>query len=95
MPRGEGIKPISSLFAKYQKNLVAPQGSVKKCVVEVIADLYGFKIDLKDMDYSVHNKTLTLKVRGPLKTEILLRKEEILTHLKGRLGERAAPVTIL
>lgn len=95
MPRGEGIKPINSLFDKYKQKLVAPQGSVKKCFCEVVEDLYGFTITDKQLDYSVHSKTLTLKVSGPLKTELMLHKDEILTHLKGRLDPKSAPKTIL
>jgi len=95
MARGEGIKHLSSLFDKYKKTLVAPQGSVKKCFCEVLEELYGFNVDQSGVEYSVYNKTLTLKVRGPLKSEILLRKREILNHLKGRLGEKSAPNTII
>lgn len=95
MPRGEGIKPITSLFDKYKQQLVAPQGSVKKCFCEVVADLYGFDIPQKQLEYSVYSKTLTLKVSGPLKTELLLRKDEILVHLQGRLGPKSAPKIIL
>jgi len=95
MSRGEGIKPLGSLFEKYKKQLVAPQGSVKKCFCEVVEDLYGFEIDMKKIDYSVSQRTLTLKLPSALKTEILLHKKEVLTHLKGRLGDKSAPTTIL
>ena len=95
MARGEGIKPINSLFEKYKSRLVAPQGSVKKSFCEIVQDLYGFEINERNLDYSVYSKTLTLKVSGPLKTELLLRKDEILTHLKGRLGDKSAPKTII
>ncbi len=95
MPRGEGIKPISNLFEKYKKHLKAPQGSVKKCFCEIVDDLYGLQIDDKKIDYSVYKKTLILKVAAPLKSEILLHQKEILNHLKGRLGEKSAPTTII
>jgi hypothetical protein len=95
MARGEGIKPLGSLFEKYKRQLIAPQRSVKKCFAEVLHDLYGFSIKESEVDYSVTKKALTLKVRGPLKTEILLHRQEILVHLKGRLGEKSAPNTIL
>lgn len=95
MARGEGIKPLGSLFEKYKKQLIAPQGSVKQCFVEVVRDLYGFQVTAQQLEYSVYKKTLTLRVSGPLRSELLLRKEEILTHMKGRLGERSAPTTLL
>lgn len=95
MPRGEGIKPINNLFEKYKKTLVAPQGSVIKEFCEVVHDLYGYSVKKEQVSYSTYSKTLTIKTSGALKTELLLHKEEILTHLKGRLGEKGAPTTML
>ena len=95
MPRGEGIKPINQLFEKYKQRLVAPQGSVKKCFCEVVEDLYGFSIKAEQLDYSTYSKTLTLKVPGALKTELMLHKSEIMAHLKGRLGAQNAPKTLI
>ena len=95
MPRGEGIKPLGSLFEKYKQQLVAPQGSVVKSFCELVDELYGFKVEPSKVSYSVYSKTLTLKVSGPLKSELLLRKVEILDHLKGRLGVKSAPKTII
>lgn len=95
MVRGEGIKPLGSLFEKYKKQLVAPQGSVKKCFSEVVLELYGYEIPTEKIDYSVSKRMLVLKLQGPLKSEILLHKREILTHLTGRLGEKNAPKTII
>lgn len=93
--RGDGIKPLNSLFEKYKRQLVAPQGSVKKCFCEVLLDLYGFEVKDTELEYSVYSRTITVRTRGALKSEILLRKEEIIVHLKGRLGERNAPHTII
>jgi len=95
MARGEGIKPLGSLFEKYRLQLKAPQGSVKKAFCEVVHDLFGFAVKDSDIEYSTHNKIITLKVRGPMKSEILMRKDEILAHLKGRLGEKSAPTSII
>ena len=95
MPRGEGIKPINQLFEKYKNRLVAPQGSVKKAFCEVVHDLYGYTIQENQLSYSVHSRTLTLKIHSAMKTELLLKKKEVMTHLKGRLGEKSAPLTLL
>ncbi len=95
MPRGEGIKPINRLFEKYRNQLIAPQGSVKKAFCEIVFDLYGYKVREDQVAYSVHNRTLTLKTPSALKTELLLKKKELITHLKGRLGEKNAPTTLL
>ena len=95
MPRGEGIKALGSLFEKYKKQLIAPQGSVITAFQEVVEDIFGLKIPKENISYSVHNKTISLRISGPLKTEIKLRKDEVIAHLKGRLGEKSAPTDIL
>ena len=95
MPRGEGIKSLNSLFEKYKKTLKAPQGSVVAAFCEVVDDLYGWQITKEQVSYSVHNQTLHLTVSGILKTELKLKKKEILNHLKARLGEQNAPREII
>lgn len=95
MARGEGIKPINTLFEKYKNRLVAPQGSVKRAFCEVVYDLYGYTVKEDQLTYSVHTRILTLKIHSALKTELLLKKKEVMTHLKGRLGEKSAPTALL
>ena len=95
MPRNAGPKPISTLFEKYRRQLVAPQGSVIKAFCELVSELYAFEVRADQVRYSTYTRTLTLKVPGPLKSEILLRKKEILSHLKGRLGEKNTPTTLI
>lgn len=95
MPRGQGIKPLNSLFEKYKLILRAPQGSVIKEFCEIIEEVVGVSIKPEQVRYTVHNKTLALTVPGPIKTEIKLKQKEIVAHLKGRLGAQNAPVTIL
>lgn len=95
MPRGEGTKKISDLFSKYKKRLVAPEASVVSAFVEVVEDLFGFKVPKDKVSYTPTTKTLSLTVGSALKTEIKLREEEVLNHLKGRLGEKNAPRVIL
>jgi len=92
MRKGSGeIKKLSDLFEKYRNTLKAPQKTVVSAFCEVVEDVLGVTVDQKKVSYTPHNRTLTLSVGGPLKSEILLHKEEILTHLKGRLGEQGAP----
>lgn len=95
MSRGQGIKPIHNLFAKYHNTLRAPQGSVITVFCEVVQDVLGVTITKTQVEYTPNQKTVLIKTAGPLKSEILLQKNEILTHLKGRLGERSAPIDIL
>lgn len=92
--RGEIIK-LSTLFEKYKKILKAPQGVIIDCFVEVTEDIIGIKIAKEQISYTVHTRTLSVRVSGPLKSEIKLRKKEILAHMKGRLGDQGAPVEIL
>jgi hypothetical protein len=95
MPRGEGIKKIDGLFDKYKKMLRAPQGVVVEAFVEVVNDLIGVEIPKERITYTTHSKTLSLAISGPLKSEILLNKDEIITHMKGRLGAQSAPKNIM
>jgi len=92
--RGEIIK-LGTLFEKYKKILKAPQGIVTDCFREVVSELIKIDIPKENIKYTVHNKTLSVRVSGPLKSEIKLRSQEILTHMKGRLGAESAPSTIL
>ena len=88
--RGE-ITKVSDLFEKYKTILKAPQGTVVKEFVEVVQDLLGIKIDRKFIKFSVTTKTLSLTAPSALKQEIALHKDEIILHLKARLGEKSAP----
>lgn len=94
MARGEGIQKLSSYFEHYRKKLIAPQRTIIQTFIEVVEDLYGWQVDETVVAYDSHSKTLTVR-GGPLKTEVQLHKVEILNHLKGRLGEKNSPKTIL
>lgn len=95
MARGEGTKKLSDLFLKYQKTLKAPQGHVIEAFVEVVVDVLGITIKKEQVSYNTHTRVLFLKTGGAIKSEILLNKKEILNHLKGRLGEKNAPLNLI
>ena len=96
MRKGRGeITRLSALFEKYRQTLRAPQGAVIDCFCEVVEDLIGVPVSKSDISYTVHSQTLSVRARGPLKSEIQLRKKEILTHMQGRLGAKNAPAEIL
>jgi len=95
MARGEGIKKLSDLFAKYRTTLHAPQATVINVAIEVITDVVGVTLTNAQVSYTPHNKLLVLRAPGLVRSEVLLVKSDILNHLKGRLGEKAAPVDIL
>lgn len=89
------LNAINTLFDKYKRTLRAPQGIVVEAFIEVVNDLIGLQIPKERITYTVGQKTLSLRVSGPLKTEIKLHEADILNHLKGRLGSQSAPVRIL
>lgn len=92
--RGEVMK-IGDLFGKYRKTLKAPQGTVIDVFKEIIFEVLSIEIEKDTVKYSPSTKILSMSIGGPLKSEIKLHKEEILAHMKGRLGEKSAPVDIL
>lgn len=93
--RGE-IRRVSDLFEKYRKTLIAPERTIVSAFVEVVEDVLGFTIDAKRIKYAPHTRTLSLStLPAAQKSEIQLRKEELLAHMKGRLGEKNAPQTII
>ena len=96
MRKGRGeITKLSTLFEKYKKTLKAPQGIVIDCFTEVVSELLHIEIAKESVSYTVFNKTLRVRLSGPLRSEIALRKKEILAHMKGRLGEQSAPTEII
>lgn len=92
--RGE-IKKVADLFEKYRRTLVAPERTVVIAFVEVVEDLVGIAVPPEVVRYSPATRTLSVNGAGPLRAEIRMRRDEILAHMKGRLGERNAPTTIL
>lgn len=89
------LKKISSFFDKYKQTLVAPESSVKKEVCEVIKDVMQVEVNESQISYTVSTKVVALNVPSVLKSEILQHKRTLLVHLKGRLGAKNAPQTIL
>lgn len=93
--RTKELTKLSSLFEKYKQKLIAPEGTVINAFLEVVEDLYGFKIKKDQVRYSPSSKLLSVVGKGPLRSEIKLHEAEILSHLKGRLGTGNAPKKIL
>lgn len=94
-PKDRHLKPINSLFEKYQKRLQPPQAVAIATFCEVVEDILSVPLEPSRVAYNVYNRTLQLKVSGVRKTEILLRKDELLTHLRGRLGSDKSPTNII
>lgn len=82
---------IGALFESYKKRLRPPQQSVVRVFVEVVDEVLGVTIAVDDVTYNTYTKMLHLAVPGLVKNEIKLHEEEVLSHLRGRLGEHEAP----
>lgn len=96
MRKGRGdIKKVGDLFEKYRRTLIAPERTVITTFTEVVEEVLGFHIVPENVRYNPATRTLSITGGGPVRTEIQMRKDEILAHLRGRLGDRNAPQTIL
>lgn len=93
--RGEGITHVKNLFAKYAIVLKAPQKTVIHTFVDATEAVIGHTVRSEHCSYSLHSRTLTIAASGVLKTEILLRKKDILAAMTHILGEKNVPVDIL
>lgn len=89
------VRKVSDLFERYKKTLRAPERSVVHAFCEVVSDVLGFVVEEQKVSYTPTSRVIALKTKGPLRSEIKLHEEEILLHLKGRLGEKNAPKQIL
>ncbi len=94
MSRGELTK-VSSLFDKYKKTLIAPEASVINAFLEVMEDLLSVKLSKEKVRYNPTSRTLSLRGLGALRSEVKIREDEILNHLRGRLGEKSSPRRVM
>jgi uncharacterized Fe-S cluster-containing protein len=93
--RGQGIRHVGSLFEKYTKILRAPQGVVIDATTIIVEEVCRYSLRRDQCQYNATTQILTLRVPGMVKTEILLKKKEILRQLKEVLGEKGAPKDLL
>lgn len=95
MKKPSGPKSLSTLFEKYKKTLRAPEATVVNTFIEVVDEVLEITLQPTQLQFSPHNKQLIIKVGGPLKSEIMLHKKELLAHMTGRLGTSSAPKEII
>lgn len=88
------MKRLGDLFERYRTRIKAPQASVEKECLIVIKELTQFDLELSQVEYTVSTRTLSLRVPSVLRTEILLKKPEILERLKSHLGADSCPTYI-
>jgi len=93
--KNSGPKPLSALFEKYKKTLKAPEATVINTFIEVLDEVLQVSLKASQITFSPSTKLLRIQVGGPIKSEILLHKKELLAHLTGRLGDGSAPKDIL
>lgn len=93
--RGAGVVHISGLFQKYANTLTAPQGTVIQAFVETVDEFFGITIPKAQCTYSPASKTLVYKGSGMLKSEILLKKQEILNSIQQKVGKKSTPKELL
>ena len=88
------MKRLGDLFERYRTRIKAPQASVEKECLIIIKELTQFDLQLSQVEYTVSTRTLSLRVPSILRTEILLKKAEILEKLKAHLGADNCPTYI-
>jgi hypothetical protein len=90
----KGSISIQGLLAAYKARLRAPQGVVIDAVVSVCQEL-GVECAAHEFSYTPATKIVTVKVTGPKKMEILLRKQTILQQLAITLRPDDCPKDVL
>ncbi len=93
--RGQGVVHIKNLFTKYSTTLHAPQKTIIQAFINTVKDTLGRVIQPEQCSYTPHTQILTITASGILKTEILLKKKEILKAMSYVLGARNIPKEIL
>lgn len=94
MRRGQTHQSLGALLDRYRTTLRAPQKTVVNEVVKAYSTL-GITCDERFVSYNKNTKTISLGVSGPLKTEMLLRKGQVLALLVSTLRKDDIPSEIL
>ncbi len=89
------MKQIGDLFERYRIRIKAPQASVEKVCVEVINEVTGYSITVKQVTYTVATRTLSIQVPSILKSELKFHYSIILKTIETRLGVEGSPKVIL
>ena len=75
--------PIADLLSRF-KNLTNTEGVKKKLIAEEIQNVIGLIIDKKNISFS--KNTVFFTVNPLFKTEILLKKDEVLKRIQAISG---------
>lgn len=88
--RGQGVVHIKDLFSKYTSVLKAPQKVVVEHFIQVVFEVLGHTLKKEQVGYNPTTHTINLTLSGVLKTEIIFKKQEILTKLNTVLSKKDA-----
>ena len=73
------LDPLNSFFSRF-KHITPPDEFIRKKVCDFV--LEKFKIQIKIKDVSIRNGVIYLSVKPTLKSEVFIRKEELLSYIK-------------
>lgn len=85
---------IKDLLLRYKARLRAPQGSVIKEVV-LAYNALGIPCVETEFGYTRATRTIVIKLTGPKKMEMLMRKDIALSNARKVLGVADAPEHII
>lgn len=88
--RGQGVVHIKDLFSKYTSVLKAPQKVVIEHFIHIVFEVLGYTLKKEQCRYNPTTHTINLTVSGVLKTEIIFKKQELLTKLNSLLSKKDA-----
>ena len=77
------MKNLNILLSKF-KNIKAPDISARKAFINIIEEMYGIKLDLKDV--KVFNNTIFYNASSTIKAELKLNEVTILDKINKELN---------
>lgn len=86
---------LSNILDRFKDRFKPPQASVEKVFIDVVKEVVGFTLKPENVDYSVVNKTIHLKISSLLKTELKAKQSEINEVLLQRLPKHDVPKVFL
>lgn len=85
---------MGNLLGRY-KALRPPQGVVLEVFMRAVEEVCGVVLLKSMLTYKVASRTVAVAGGGPLKSELALKRHEILRLCEKELGEKSAPLHIL
>lgn len=86
--RGKELLTVGALLERF-KNLRPPQGAVTEVFCKAAEAVCGVPVPKRAVRYTVATRTIGVIAAGPLKSEIILKRGEILAACTRELGVHA------